>query len=67
MPKTNQSSMLVKAPAAAPELPETHDAEMTEQTAAELRALCAEKGVEFDTALTEAQARERIVALGDMD
>ena len=36
---------------------------MTDKTAAELRTLCEELGEEFDMALTEAQARDRIAAL----
>jgi len=67
MTSTNQSSFRVVPPAATPELSEAHNEEMTEKTAAQLRKLCAEKGEEFDTALTEAQAQQRIAALKDMD
>lgn len=65
MSDTTQSSMLIKSPADAPEVNGDPDGEMTERTAAELRDLCERKGEEFDTALTEGQARERIAALKD--
>ncbi|WP_299046056.1 hypothetical protein [uncultured Tateyamaria sp.] len=67
MTSTKQSSMRVVAPEINPPLSEAKDEEITEKTAAELRKLCKEKGEEFDTALTEAQARERIARLKEMD
>ncbi|MEL6463828.1 MAG: DUF3072 domain-containing protein [Pseudomonadota bacterium] len=67
MTSTNQSSMRVVAPGINPELSEAKDEQITDKTAAELRKLCDEKGEEFDTALTEAQARERIALLKDKD
>ncbi|MEM8653313.1 MAG: hypothetical protein AAGF36_01095 [Pseudomonadota bacterium] len=66
MTSTNQSSMCVAAPEINPKLSEAKDEDITEKTAARLRELCAEKGEEFDTSLTEAQAQERIALLEDM-
>ncbi|WP_299655985.1 hypothetical protein [uncultured Tateyamaria sp.] len=67
MSSTNQSSRLVVSPASAPDASDESVAEMTEKTAAELRALCEAKGEPFDTALSETQAQQRIEALKAMD
>ncbi|WP_299969003.1 DUF3072 domain-containing protein [uncultured Roseobacter sp.] len=47
-------------------LAETDSGEITEQTAAELRALCDKTGEPFDGNLTEAQAQKRIAALREV-
>lgn len=66
MTSTNQNTMRVVSPTATPKLSEAQNEDMTEKTAAELRALCDEQGEEFDTGLTEAQAQQRIAALKEM-
>lgn len=63
MSKTTQSTARVTTPEATDRPGIAPDAQMTDKTAAELRTLCEELGEEFDMALTEAQARDRIAAL----
>ncbi|MCV3270549.1 DUF3072 domain-containing protein [Roseobacter sinensis] len=42
------------------------DAQMTEETAARLRAICDATSEPFDASLTEAQAQKRIAALREL-
>ncbi|MFL4468438.1 hypothetical protein ACERZ8_00600 [Tateyamaria armeniaca] len=67
MSNTSQNSFRVAAPGLDTDLPEADSDEMTEPTAAELRALCEEKNEVFDASLTEKQARNRIAALKELD
>ncbi|WP_299676537.1 DUF3072 domain-containing protein [uncultured Roseobacter sp.] len=46
--------------------PDSGSGEMTEETAARLRALCDTTSETFDASLTEAQAQKRIAALREL-
>ncbi|MEO0390630.1 MAG: hypothetical protein AAF218_06775 [Pseudomonadota bacterium] len=63
MTKTTDPALMTGSPAPMPRVDAHCDTPMTEKTAAVLRELCAKQGEPFDTALTEAQAQERIAAL----
>ncbi|MDW4498730.1 hypothetical protein R5H30_12110 [Sulfitobacter sp. D35] len=63
MGKSKENPVIAATTGAAIDLDQNTDQEMTDKTAAKLRALCEEKGETFDTALTEEQAQARIEAL----
>ncbi|XDA97239.1 hypothetical protein AB1M95_14105 [Sulfitobacter sp. LCG007] len=64
MEKTRQNPIIAAAASGeAIDLGEKAPTEMSDETAARLRALCEQTGEPFDTALTEDQALERIEAL----
>lgn len=67
MAKTPSSAMLIRTPAAAPNIKAVESGMMTPNTRAELLDLCNRTGEPFEENLTERQARRRISQLSEID